>query len=361
MKRRYATALAALGAICVGMGGCSNPGNDITLQGSGATFPAPIYKRWFLEYYKEHPEARVNYTPIGSGAGIRQFSVKENAFGGKAELVQFAASDAGISKEQQEKVPDYFGGVVVVPMTAGSIVLSYNLPEVSKPIRLSREAYVKIFLHQITQWNEAEIARSNPGVNLPDRPITIVRRADSSGTSYAFSNHMSAVAKAVEIEWTPGVGASPQWPKATIAAQGNDGVAALIQLTPGAIGYLEFGFADLAHLPMATLENHQHEYIAPNGESGRKALQGAKIPDDLQIKIPDPNNNAEAYPIVTYTWIICRKHYDTALKADTIKAVLRFCLEDRQQETAEKLGCLRLPKDVIDKARAALELITIAP
>jgi phosphate transport system substrate-binding protein len=345
--------LFGLVALSCGASGCSEGDDDITLQGSGATFPAPLYKRWFLDYYKDHPNVRVNYTPIGSGAGIRQFSAE-------GLNISFGASDAGISKEQISKLPESFGGVVVLPMTAGSIVLSYNLPGISQPIQLSREAYLKIFLNQITSWNDEVVTKQNPGVNLPDTPITLVRRADSSGTSYAFTNHMNAVAKALGVEWTPGVSTSPKWGE-SIAAAGNDGVAALIKLTPGAIGYLEFGYAELAHLPTASLQNHTGKFVAPSTETGRKALEGAKIPDDLQIKVPDPTINADAYPIVTYTWILCRKQYQSGKEAETLKAVLRFALEDRQQEIGEQLGYIRLPMDVVERTRQALENITVAP
>lgn len=353
MARRHAAWFAVLTLACCGVFGCGGSAKNRTLQGSGATFPAPLYKRWFLEYYKAHPEVRVNYTPIGSGAGIRQFT------GG---YVLFGASDAGMSKGEiatfNESHP-HSDGVYLLPMTAGVIVLSYNLPGVTEPIRLSREAYVKIFLREISNWTDDAIARTNPGAKLPDLDITVVTRADSSGTSYAFSNHMNSVAKTLNIEWTPGVGTSPKW-KEAISAQGNDGVAALIQLTPGAIGYLEFGYADLAHLPMATLENRSKKYVVADekGVAGRKALEGAPIPDDLQIKVTDPKS-PEAYPIATYTWMLCRKKYPAsdAHEVEKLKAVLRFALEDRQQETAATLGYLRLPDDVIKRVSAALEKI----
>jgi phosphate transport system substrate-binding protein len=237
------------------------------------------------------------------------------------------------------------------------------VPGVAEPIRLSREAYVGIFLREIVNWSDEAIAKTNPGVKLPDLDITVVTRADSSGTSYAFSNHMNAVANALKVEWTPGVSKSPKW-KEAISAQGNDGVAALIQLTPGAIGYLEFGYANLARLPMATLENRSHHFIAsdPEGASGRKALEGAEIPDDLQIKTPDPKNEA-AYPIVTYTWILCRRTYsgDMASEVEHLKAVLRFCLQDSQQETAATLGYLRMPDEVVKHVSAELERIKSVP
>jgi phosphate transport system substrate-binding protein len=347
MTVRHIVAITAVAVFCLGLLGCANS-DDITLQGSGATFPAPLYKRWFLEYYKDHPEVRVNYTPIGSGAGIRQFSTRG--------LTDFAASDAGINADQQKHLPPEYGGCVILPMTAGSIVLSYNLPGVTQPIRLLRQTYLKIFLNEITNWDDEAIAKTNPGVNFGGRDITIIRRADSSGTSFAFTNHMNAVAKAEGLDWKPGVGTSPNWGK-SLAAQGNDGIAALVQMTPGAIGYLEFGYAELAQLPMASLENHHHKFVVPSNDTGRKALEGASIPPDLQIKVPDPSVNEDAYPIVTYTWVICKRVYDEQKTADTLKAVLRFCLEGPQQETAEKLGYIRLPPDVIGKCRDEIEKI----
>ncbi|HTB72433.1 MAG TPA: phosphate ABC transporter substrate-binding protein PstS [Polyangiaceae bacterium] len=327
---------------------CGKPSHDITLQGSGATFPAPLYKRWFIEYFAQHPDVRVNYSPIGSGAGIRQFT---------AGLTSFGASDAGMSKKEIEKLPKEFGGVLLLPMTAGEIVLSYNLP-IAEPLRLSREAYVKIFLREITKWNDPAIAKDNPGAPLPDEEITVVTRADSSGTTYAFTTHMDAVAKALHIDWTPGVDKSVPWKK-SIAAQGNDGVAALVQLTPGAIGYVEFGYAELAHLSMAALENHSHQFVVPDasGKSGELALEGAKIPEDLQIRVPDPETSG-AYPIVTYTWVLGRRHYDDPREAETLKTLLLDCLTDRKQDVARQLGYVKMPEAVIDRIRAELETPT---
>ena len=329
--------------------GCGGHDQDISLQGSGATFPAPIYKRWFLDYYQKEPAVRINYSPIGSGAGIRQFT---------AGLVTFGASDAGMSKKEIAALPNSYGGVLLLPMTAGCIVLSYNLPGVSKPLRLSRLAYVKIFLRQITNWNDQEISKDNPGVALPDKNITLVTRADSSGTTFAFTSHMAAVATALGLEWTPGVDKSVHW-KEAIAAQGNDGVAALIQLTRGAIGYIEFGYAKLARLPTAALENQAHRFIQADerGEAGQKALEGAEIPADLQVRVPDPKAPG-AYPIVTYTWVLSRKHYDDKREADALKAVLRRCLTDQEQQVAQELGYLKMPGALVARLRLELEKIS---
>jgi len=331
---------------------CASLDDGATVQGSGATFPAPVYKRWFLEYYRQAPHTRVNYSPIGSGAGIRQFT---------SGLVSIGASDAGMSKKEIAKVPAEYGGVVLLPMTAGCIVLSYNLPGISQPIRLSRASYIKIFLRQIERWNDPQLAKDNPGMDLPDQAITVVTRADSSGTTFAFTSHMAAVAKKLSVEWAPGVDKSVHWPE-SIAAQGNDGVAALIQLTPGAIGYIEFGYAHLAHLRMAALENQAHQFVQADheGKAGGKALEGAEIPEDLQIKVSDPSGDG-AYPIATYTWMIVRRRYPSVREADTIKALARFCLEDRQQDIARELGYLRMPAPVVARLRTEIERIEGPP
>lgn len=341
--------LVSTAALLLGATACGGSPEDVTLQGSGATFPAPVYKRWFLEYYRANPAVRVNYTPIGSGAGIRQFT---------AGLVAFGASDAGLSKKEAAKLPGRYGGALVLPMTAGCIVLAYHLPEVSQPLRLSRAAYVKIFLREITRWNDPAIGETNPGVDLPERPITVVTRADSSGTTYAFTSHMAAVAKAAGLEWAPGADKSVKW-KDAIAAQGNDGVAALVQLTPGAIGYVEYGYARLAELRMAALENRSGEFVVPgeDGEAGRHALEDAPIPEDLQIKVLDPAARA-AYPIVTYTWVLARRFYDDARQASSLKELLRHCLEERQQAIARELGYVGLPAAVIERLRSEIEEIS---
>lgn len=294
---RYVGSWLLIACLCLGSLGCADGDSGVTLQGAGATFPAPLYKRWFLEYYKRHPDVRVNYQGIGSGAGIRQFT---------NELVDFGASDAAMSDKEIEKVK---GGVQLLPMTAGSIAVCFNIPDGPKELKLSRRTYPDIFLGKITSWDDPAVARDNRGVSLPDLPITVVRRAEGSGTTYAFSNHLAAVSK----EWKAerGVNKSINWPKGMIGARGNAGVAALIQQTPGAIGYLEYGYAELSHLPTAALENKAGKFVTPGVDSGKAALAGAKFPDKgprLRIWLPDPEGEA-AYPIVTYTWLLCYPHY----------------------------------------------------
>jgi phosphate transport system substrate-binding protein len=329
---------AVVGAAALLCSSCLSEGQVVTLQGSGATFPAPLYKRWFLEYYHAHPDVEVSYQAIGSGAGIRQFT---------EGIVDFGASDAAMSDEEIQKVK---AGVQLLPMTAGSVVISYNVPNVTTPLRLSRDVYPRIFLGEIESWDDEAIRKTNPGVDLPALPITVVRRAEGSGTTFAFTNHLSAVSPA----WKkgPGTGKTVVWPKG-IGGRGNAGVTALIQQTPGAIGYLEYVYADLGHLPMAVLENHAGRYVAPGPESGRAALEGAKVPENLRIFIPDPDGK-DAYPIVTYTWMLCYKTYPDERKLRVLKEVLRYGLTDGQDLAAD-LGYIPLPPSIAGRVLDAVE------
>jgi phosphate transport system substrate-binding protein len=335
-------ALVATAALLAG--GC---GSDavVDIQGSGATFPAPLYKRWFLEFYRAHPDVQISYQAIGSGAGIRQYS---------EGLTFFGASDAAMNDKELAEAEKKLGvAVQLLPMTAGSVVLSYNVPGVASPLRLSRATYVGIFLGTITQWNDPAIAKTNPGVRLPDEPITVIRRAEGSGTTFAFTNHLGAISP----QWKAGPGvskSSDNWPTG-IGARGNAGVTALIEQTPGAIGYLEYGYAELAQLPMAVLENRQGNYVAPGPESGKAGLAGATIPDNLRVFIPDPEGK-DAYPIVTYTWMLCRQKYAQARTAHALKAMLRYALTDGQHIAAE-LGYIPLPENVAARVLAAVEQI----
>jgi phosphate transport system substrate-binding protein len=319
----------------------ADPGK-VTLQGSGATFPAPLYQRWFAEYTKAHPEVQVNYQPIGSGAGIKQFT---------DGLTNFGASDAAMTDEQIAAVKD---GVLLLPMTAGSIVLSYNVPGAPAEVKLSREAYVAIFLGKITNWNDPAIAKANGDAKLPDQKITVVSRSDGSGTTFVFTTHLSAVSE----EWKkgPGAGTSVSWPVG-VAGKGNPGVAALIKQTPGAIGYVEYAYAQQTKMPMATLENKAAKYVKGSDiESAAKTLENVKLPENLRAWIPDPDG-ADAYPIVTYTWLLCRKKYEDPAMAKTLKAIVDFGLTQGQSYSKE-LGYIPLPKSIVTTVQKAADQIS---
>lgn len=313
----------------------------VTLQGTGATFPAPLYQRWFSEYHKLHPEVEINYQALGSGAGVKQF---------QQGLVNFGASDAAMSDAEMAKVKE---GVVLLPMTAGSIVLSYNLPDGPSELKLSREAYSGIFLGKITQWSDPVIAKANPGAKLPDTTITVVSRSDGSGTTFVFTSHLSAINAAWKSG--PGAGKSVSFPVG-VAGKGNPGVTALIKQTPGAIGYVEYAYAKQTGMPMVELENKSGKFVKPDLETGKNALASVQLPADLRAWITDPEP-ADAYPVVTYTWLLCYKKYQDPKIAETLKSVILFGLNQGQSYSVE-LGYIPLPANVVATVAKALGQIS---
>jgi phosphate transport system substrate-binding protein len=355
MRRVMLLLLAALACFSPS---CASSRGVVTLQGCGATFPAPLYKRWFLEYYRAHPNVRTNYLAIGSGAGVRQLS---------EGLVDFGASDEALTRKKLASVAkdlsQMLGGhkveLLQLPMTAGSIAVCYNVPGVDR-LRLSRKALIDILLREVDFWDDEPIRQCNPGVALPHLGITFVRRAESSGTTFNFTNHLNAI----DPRWRkdnggPGAGKSVNWP-AGLGAKGNAGVAALISQTPGAIGYLESGYAKLIDLPMAALENRAGTYVSPNADSAKLALEEAKFDDVFAATVPDPRGE-HAYPIVTYTWMVVRKKYDSPRdpprRAEALKDVLRYGLTTGQ-EFSESLGYDPLPAAVAKRVLKAVDQIT---
>jgi phosphate transport system substrate-binding protein len=265
--------------------------------------------------------------------------------------VGFAASDAAMTDEQISKVD---GGVVLLPMTAGEIVLAYNLPGVSG-LKLPREVYPLIFLGEVQSWQDPRIVATNPDAELPDTRITAVRRSDASGTTFVFTNHLSAISE--QFKGTVGAGTNPQWPKVDnlVAAPRNDGVTATVTQTPGAVGYIEWGYAKLTNTPAATLQNAAGNYVAGGGEGGRIALSGAEFkPDDLRVWITDPKE-PEAYPIATFTWMLFYKKQDAA-KAEALRTFVGWALDEGQQ-MSEELGYIPLPDPVKEKVRGHMDQI----
>src|SRR5271157_5376072 len=314
-------------------------GNGVKLQGAGASFPAPLYTKWFKTFGSSRPEVLVDYQSVGSGSGVK--SVIDTT-------VDFGASDAAMTDDEIARVQ---GGVHLIPMTAGSIVIAYNVPDV-KDLKLSRKAYSGIFLGKIKKWNDPEIAKANPGAKLPDQPINVVVRADSSGTTFVFSKHLSAVNP--DFEKSVGVNNMPNWPVGT-KSKGNEGVTASIMTTPGSIGYLEYGYAHSQNLHTAVLENKSGNYVAANTDSAKAALASAQLPPDLIAWVPDPDAK-DAYPIVTYTWMILYKKYDNKDKLDAIKGLVTYGLTDGQK-LSESLGYVPLPPPVVAQVKAAADAL----
>ena len=346
MKRRIATLflITAGAGLLTGCGGDSSAttpaASVVSLQGAGASFPAPLYTKWFKAYSAAHQNVEVDYQSVGSGSGVK--SVVDHT-------VDFGASDAAMKPEDMAKVD---GGVQLFPMTAGSIVLAYNLQGVSN-LTLSRKAYAGIFLGSITRWNDPAITESNAGVTLPDLPVNVVVRADSSGTSFVFSQHLSAIS--ADFGKQVGANTMPNWAVGT-KSKGNEGVTASIMSTPGSIGYIEYGYAMSQKVPMATLENKAGKFVAASTASGQAALASATLPDDMIAWASDPEP-ADAYPIVTYTWLICYKKYPDKNKQQAMQDLVRFGLGDGQKD-AESLGYIPLPAATVAKATAAIANIS---
>ena len=309
------------------------------LSGAGASFPAPLYQRWAVEYNKLHPDVQVNYQSVGSGAGVKQFS---------QGTVDFAASDAAMSDEEIEKVKQ---GVVMIPATAGSIVIAYNLPDI-KDLKLSRDAFAGIFLGKIKKWNDPAIAKDNPGEKLPDLPINVAFRSDGSGTTFVFTKHLAAISPDFADE--VGTDKSVTWPVGA-GGKGNEGVTALVKQTPGTIGYVEYGYAVHNGLSVASLQNKAGKFVKPTDESGTATLASVTFPENLRVWPEDPTGDDD-YPIATFTWLLLYKKYSDPAKLKALQGFVTYGLTDGQKFASE-LGYIPLPAAVVEKSKAALASI----
>ncbi|MGC2211110.1 MAG: phosphate ABC transporter substrate-binding protein PstS [Candidatus Korobacteraceae bacterium] len=343
MKIRFWTSAIVLTVLTAALCSChsnSAASQEVKLQGAGATFPAPLYTKWFKAYCADHPDMQVDYQAIGSGGG------KKNVID---KTVDFGASDAAMTDEEMARVQ---GGVQLLPMTAGAIVIAYNLDGVTN-LNLPRAVYPEIFLGKITRWNDPAIVAANPGVKLPDLPINVIVRSDGSGTSYVFSKHLSTIDPA--FDKAVGANTMPNWPVGT-KSKGNEGVTAGLKSTPGSIGYVEYGYAKLQNLTFANLQNKSGKYVAASTASGQAALASVDLPSNLIGWASDPSA-ADAYPIVTYTWMIFYKKYDDPKKVAAIQDLVKYCLNNGQQ-TSESMGYIPLPASVVSKDLAAIQTIS---
>jgi phosphate transport system substrate-binding protein len=315
----------------------------LRLTGSGASFPFPLYSAWFKNYSRGHASANIDYQAKGSGAGVLDFINR---------TVDFAASDAAMTPEEIAKVQ---GGAVLLPMTAGEIVISYNLPGNPQGLKLPRDVYPDIFLGKITRWNDARIQSANAHLKMPDLPITVVRRADSSGTTFVFTHHLGAVSP----DWQkgPGVGTTVNWPSSDkfVAAPKNDGVTATVKQTPGAIGYIEYAYAVGAKVEMAELQNKAGQFVRPSAESGQATLASAQLPENLIAWVLDPEGE-KSYPIVTFTWMLFYQQNATPEKARILRDVVEYSLTEGQK-LSTKMGYIPLPENVVSAVRAAARKI----
>jgi phosphate transport system substrate-binding protein len=324
--------------------GCSSSrtaaGPTVQLEGAGATFPAVLYKEWATRYERENPDVSVFYNAVGSGRGVRDFL---------AEKGDFAASDSALTDEEMAGVGR---GALLVPAAAGLVALAYNLPGVTD-LKLSREAYAGIFLGTVTRWNDPAIAKHNPGKQLPDLEIQRVVRADGSGTTFIFTNHLSAVSE----EWREKVGAGRQvrWPGRPDRHPGNDRVGGAVSRTVGSIGYVDGGTLRAKTLTAALLENKAGQFVEPLPLNATFAFNGVEMPSNLRLFLPDPPGK-DAYPIVGFTWLLAYKRYDDPEKARALRAFLKWCLKDGQDD-CRRLGYVRLHPDVVRQTRQAVDQI----
>lgn len=312
---------------------------DVRLSGAGASFPAPLYQRWFSALNEEYPGLQVNYQSVGSGAGIEQYL---------AGTVDFGATDAPLSDaERQSFVEQYDVDPIQVPMTGGLVVFAYNLEGIDN-LELSRDAYCSIVTGEVTNWNDPVIAEANPNVDLPDQQINWVHRSDGSGTTFLFVNHIAEACP----NWTAGVGKSVEWP-AGIGAKGNEGIAAQVQQTQGAIGYVEYAYASENDISMAALENAAGSIIEPTPEAAARVFEGAEVPEDFALLVPDPEGE-EAYPIAGLTWLLIYPDYNDPETAAAIQQVVSWSLNNGD-DIARELGYIPLPNEVEERVLATLD------
>lgn len=309
---------------------------EVTLSGAGATFPQPLYERYVREMRKAHPDIKVNYQSIGSGGGVKQTI---------AGTVDFGASDAAMTDGEMAKVK---GGVLLIPTAGGAVSVVFNLPGV-KSLKLSNAALTGIFTGKITTWNDPAIAQTNKGAALPSSAIKPAVRADGSGTSFIFSNHMSAVSP----EFKSAVGASkePKWPSGFLKGKGNPGVAASVKQTPGSIGYVEYEFALKSGLSSASVQNGSGQYVTPSLKSANLALSDVQFPENFRAF---DVNSAQGYPIVGLTWLLIPKTQKDPNKAKAIKTMVKWMLTSGQQFN-DDLNYTSIPSGVAQRAIEAVE------
>jgi phosphate transport system substrate-binding protein len=317
---------------------------DVNLTGAGATFPYPLYSKWFDVYQKE-TGVKINYQSIGSGAGIQQV---------KAGTVDFGASDAPLSNQRLKEMPR---PVLHFPTAAGAVVMAYNLESVSQPLNLTSDIISGVYLGKITQWNDKAIAAVNPGVALPPSPILAVHRSDGSGTTNIFTTYLAVVSRS----WKELVGAntSVSWPVG-IGGKGNEGVAGLVRQTPGSIGYVELAYAKQNHLAYAHVRNAAGKFIEPTLASTTAAAQGAAAMLAKDVRTPIANSsNPDAYPIAGMTFLLVYKDQKDADKGKALADFIRWA-NSKGQEINETLEYARLPEPVVKVNEATLMQLRVA-
>lgn len=339
-----------IGSACSGepMGnneGSTTSGGDISLQGAGATFPKPIYEKWVSEYQKINPKIKINYTANGSGAG--QKAILDNTS-------DFGASDDPMSDEDLKNTD-----ILHIPTVLGAVVLTYNLPSINEPLKLTADTIAGIYLGNIKKWNDPRLQADNPNLNLPDADISPVYRADSSGTTAVFTDFLSNA----NAEWKEKIGANkqPSWITGVgVGAKGNDGVTGQVKNIPNSIGYIEIAFAKANNMPMALIKNKAGNFVEPTIENVSAAAAGSvgSMPDDMRVQITNADG-ANSYPISSYTYILVHQNQKDAVKGKALVDFLWWAINDGNKFTAD-LHYAPLPAEVANKVEAKINSITAA-
>ena len=338
MKKTLLVVWLLLGAAAI----VAAQSGTVLLNAAGATFPYPIYSKWFDVYHTAHPNIQINYQSIGSGGGIRQL---------QAGTVDFGASDGPMSDEQlaQSKFK-----ILHFPTVLGADVPSYNIAGVSGELNFTQKALVGIFLGTITKWNDPELTKANPGVNLPSADIVVVHRSDGSGTTYIWTDFLSKVSD----EWKNkvGKGTSVNWPVG-LGGKGNEGVSGLVKQTPNAIGYIELVYAAQNGIAFGKVQNAAGKFIKADLAGVTAAAAGAakNMPDDFRVSITNAPG-ATSYPIASFTWLLIPAHIEDAAKRDAIKEFLKWMLTEGQKYN-EGLTYAQLPKAVAEKELKAISMV----
>jgi phosphate transport system substrate-binding protein len=338
--------IAGLFLVVLGLTGIAWADGALSINGAGATFPYPMYSKWFDEYHKKNATLQINYQSIGSGGGIKQ--VTEGT-------VDFGATDGPMNDEQLKTYQDKHGsGILHFPTVMGAVVPTYNIPGVAMDLNFTPEALAGIFLGKVTKWNDPVIAGANRGVTLPASDIVVVHRADGSGTTYCWTDYLSKVSS----EWKDkvGKGTSVNWPVG-LGGKGNEGVTGTVKNTPNSIGYVELIYAESNKIPYGSVRNSAGAFVKASLAAVSAAAAGAakNMPEDFRVSITDAPGKA-SYPISTFTWLLIPEKFSDAAKRDAIKGFVKWALGDGQNY-AESLSYAKLPEEVVAKELKAINKI----